>query len=96
MISRLFEKPVLLACALLCLAAIASSPAFAQKTKPINAGEILSGELTAMRSGPKKNRTITYQLTSEPRRLPPPAGLCNLESGPETRSSQIATPKSPR
>ena len=26
----------------------------------------------------------TYQITSEPRRLPPPSGLCNLETGPET------------
>jgi hypothetical protein len=25
-----------------------------------------------------------YQITSEPRRLPPPGGLCNLETGPET------------
>lgn len=55
-----------------------------QKPKPIHSGEVLSGELTAMRSGPKKKRLITYQLTSEPRRLPAPAGLCNLETGPET------------
>lgn len=55
-----------------------------QKAKPLNAGDVLSGELTAMRSGPKKKRVITYQLTSEPRRLPAPNGLCNLESGPET------------
>ena len=55
-----------------------------QKAKPINTGEVLSGELTAMRSGPKKTRVITYQLTSEPRRLPPPSGMCNLETGPET------------
>lgn len=52
--------------------------------KPLHAGEVLSGELTAMRSGPRKKRTITYQLTSEPRRLPSPSGLCNLETGPET------------
>ena len=55
-----------------------------QKAKPINNGDVLSGELTAMRSGPKKKRVITYQLTSEPRRLPAPNGLCNLELGPET------------
>ncbi len=42
----------------------------------------MSGELTAMKS--KKTKGITFQLTSEPRRLPPPAGLCNLETGPET------------
>jgi hypothetical protein len=29
-------------------------------------------------------RIATYQITSEPRRLPPPSGLCNLETGPET------------
>ena len=35
--------------------------------------------------GGKKGKTVaTYQLTSEPRRLPPPNGLCNLETGPET------------
>jgi hypothetical protein len=44
----------------------------AKAGKPINAGDILSGELNA------------YQITSEPRRLPPPNGLCNLETGPET------------
>ena len=27
---------------------------------------------------------MTFQLASEPRRLPPPNGLCNLETGPET------------
>lgn len=55
-----------------------------QAAKPLKTGEVLSGELTAMRSGPKKKRVITYQLTSEPRRLPAPSGLCNLETGPET------------
>ena len=54
--------------------------------KPINAGEVLSGELNALRlRGAKKGKRVaTYQLTSEPRRLPPPNGLCNLETGPET------------
>jgi hypothetical protein len=54
--------------------------------KPINAGDVLSGELTAMRvrGGAKGKRVATYQITSEPRRLPPPNGLCNLETGPET------------
>jgi hypothetical protein len=59
----------------------ASKPA---APKPLHTGEVLSGELTAMRSGPRKKRVITYQLTSEPRRLPSPSGLCNLETGPET------------
>jgi len=54
--------------------------------KPINAGDVLSGELNALRlrGGKKGKRVATYQLTSEPRRLPPPNGLCGLETGPET------------
>jgi len=54
--------------------------------KPIKAGEVLSGELNAMRlRGDKKGKRVsTYQLTSEPRRLPAPNGLCGLETGPET------------
>ena len=54
--------------------------------KPISAGDVLSGELNAMRlrGGKLGKRVATYQLTSEPRRLPPPNGLCNLETGPET------------
>ena len=63
----------------------AAEPA-AKAGKPINAGDILSGELNAMRvrSGDGGQRVATYQITSEPRRLPPPSGLCNLETGPET------------
>ncbi|HLX15790.1 MAG TPA: hypothetical protein VKS24_11360 [Bradyrhizobium sp.] len=54
--------------------------------KPINAGDVLSGELNAVkvRGGKKGKHVATYQVTSEPRRLPPPSGLCNLETGPET------------
>jgi hypothetical protein len=54
--------------------------------KPINAGDVLSGELNAIRvrSGKDGKRIATYEITSEPRRLPPPSGLCNLETGPET------------
>jgi hypothetical protein len=54
--------------------------------KPINTGDVLSGELNAMRVRDVKNgrKVATYQITSEPRRLPPPNGLCNLETGPET------------
>ena len=73
-------------------AALASSVAYAQDAaaarpgKLIRAGDVLSGELTAMRvrSGNKGKRVATYQITSEPRRLPPPSGLCDLETGPET------------
>ncbi len=55
--------------------------------KPISAGEVLSGELNAMKVRDIKNagkRIAMYQITSEPRRLPAPNGLCNLETGPET------------
>ncbi|MBR1144929.1 MULTISPECIES: hypothetical protein [unclassified Bradyrhizobium] len=74
-------------------AALAAPSARAQQAEPapkpgklINAGDVLSGELNAMkvRGGKKGKRVATYQLTSEPRRLPPPNGLCNLETGPET------------
>ena len=82
------------ACACIVAATLIASPAFAQNAestpskpgKPINAGDVLSGELTAMRvkSANKGKRVATYQITSEPRRLPAPNGLCNLETGPET------------
>src|SRR3984885_8809977 len=72
---------------------VAASGAFAQTDEPapkaarlINAGDVLSGQLNALRTrgGKKGKRVATYQLTSEPRRLPPPNGLCGLETGPET------------
>jgi hypothetical protein len=76
------------------IAAISAAPAaLAQQAEPvpkgaklINAGGVLSGELNALRvrGGKKGKRIATYQLTSEPRRLPPPNGLCGLETGPET------------
>lgn len=55
--------------------------------KPINTGDVLSGELNAMKVRDVKKggkKIATYQITTEPRRLPPPGGLCNLETGPET------------
>ena len=55
--------------------------------KPINAGDVLSGELNTIRvRDPKQQgkRIATFQITTEPRRLPAPSGLCNLETGPET------------
>ena len=54
--------------------------------KLINAGDVLSGELNAMkvRAGKLGKRVATYQVTSEPRRLPTANGLCGLETGPET------------
>jgi hypothetical protein len=75
------------------LAMISATPAArAQQAEPapkaaklIQAGDVLSGELNAMRMrGKKGKRVATYQITSEPRRLPAPNGLCGLETGPET------------
>jgi hypothetical protein len=71
----------------------AATAASAQTAEPapkpgklINNGDVLSGELNAMKAGRgKKGKKIaSFQITSEPRRLPPPNGLCNLETGPET------------
>jgi hypothetical protein len=75
------------------MAAAMVSPACAQQAEPapkaaklINAGDVLTGELNVMnlRGGKKGKRVATYQLTSEPRRLPTANGLCGLETGPET------------
>ena len=71
----------------------AASGGLAQQAEPapkagklIRAGDVLSGELNALRlrGGKKGKRAATYQLTSEPHRLPPPNDLCGLETGPET------------
>lgn len=58
----------------------------AKAGKLINTGDVLSGELNVMRvRGGKKGKGVaSYQITSEPHRLPPPNGLCGLETGPET------------
>ncbi|SHK43444.1 hypothetical protein SAMN05444159_3252 [Bradyrhizobium lablabi] len=91
MTKRLFAIRFALAAVL--AASSAAPAAMAQQAEPapkaaklINAGDVLSGELNALRlRGAKKGkRAATYQLTSEPRRLPPPNGLCGLETGPET------------
>jgi hypothetical protein len=91
MMMRRFGKRLALVTA---IAVTCSVPAVsAQQAEPapkpgrlINAGDVLSGELNAMkvRGGKKGKKVATYQITSEPRRLPPPNGLCNLETGPET------------
>ncbi|WP_024509278.1 hypothetical protein [Bradyrhizobium sp. ARR65] len=64
----------------------AEAPAPLKAGKPINTGDVLSGELNALRVRDAKDGkpVATYQITTEPRRLPPPNGLCNLETGPET------------
>ena len=97
MIGSDFGKSLALAAAIVLMAAFEAP---AQQAEPpakpgklINAGDILSGQLNAMRmrGGKKGKRVNTYQLVSEPRRLPPPNGLCNLETGPETDSHVIDT-----
>jgi hypothetical protein len=79
--------------AALAMPAARAQQALAQQAEPapkagklINAGDVLSGQLNALKvhGGNRGKRIATYQLTSEPRRLPPPNGLCNLETGPET------------
>ena len=72
------------AAATLALAPSAWAQAEPKPGKPINAGDVLSGELNAMKGSKRSKRPQTYQITSAPRRLPPPSGLCNLETGPET------------
>jgi hypothetical protein len=82
-------------------AAPAASAQSAQQSEPvppkagklINAGDVLSGELTTIktRGGKRGPKSATYQITSEPRRLPPPSGLCNLETGPETFQLVVAS-----
>ena len=63
-------------------AAPAATPA---APKVMQIGDVLSGKLSALRvRAPKGKRANSFQLVSEPRRLPAPAGLCNLETGPET------------
>src|ERR1700674_4000392 len=56
----------------------------AQAQQAIKNGDILTGQLNAMRSRANGKRVNTFQLVSEPHRLPPPSGLCGLETGPET------------
>ena len=75
-----------------CAAPIAASAAgedaqpAAKPARLIKAGDVLSGELNAMkvRSGKMGKRVPAYEVRSEPRRLPTGNGLCGLETGPET------------
>jgi hypothetical protein len=67
------------------LSAIPLTSLRASAQQAIKAGGVLRGELQAMRNrGPQGKRVNSFQLVSEPRRLPGPNGLCNLETGPET------------
>jgi hypothetical protein len=95
MTKRGFGKPFALGAII--VAALAMPAVRAQQDEPVaeggnkagtllKAGDVLSGELNALRTrgGKKGTRASTYQLTSEPHRLPAPGGLCGLETGPET------------
>lgn len=95
--------PKLLSCAAVVLltgvcahAQTTAAPATpAAAPKMMKSGDVLSGKLNALRvraPGGTGKRINTFQLTSEPRRLPAPAGLCNLETGPETFEIVTATP----
>jgi hypothetical protein len=75
---------IVLAGTLLALLVMADAPP-AQAQQIMKNGDILTGQLNAMRGRATKGKRVnTYQLVSEPRRLPAPSGLCNLETGPET------------
>jgi hypothetical protein len=68
-----------------------AAPATPVAPKTMKIGDVLTGQLNAMRSRDAKGkRTNVYQVVSEPRRLPAPAGLCNLETGPETFEIVVA------
>jgi hypothetical protein len=77
-----FGKLSALAATVLAIVLAAAVDARAQQA--IKNGDVLTGQLNAMRSRAKGKRVSTFQLVSEPHRLPPPNGLCNLETGPET------------
>ena len=78
------QKSVGVAVCIVAMAIAAADVSHAQAPQAIKTGDVLTGKLNAMRSRVKGKRANIYQLVSEPRRLPPPAGLCNLETGPET------------
>ena len=71
----------------LSLAAFAISvpqKAVAEQPQLLRSGGVLSGELALVAGHAEGKRVTMYQITSEPRKLPGPDGLCNLETGPET------------
>ena len=77
-----FGKLSALAAAVVAIALAGAFDAPAQQA--IKNGDVLTGKLNAVRSRANGERVNTFQLVSEPHRLPPPNGLCNLETGPET------------
>ena len=79
-----FGKLSALAAAICIAVLMGAFDAQAEQTAMIKNGDVLTGQLNAMRSRAKGKRVNTFQLVSEPRRLPSPNGLCGLETGPET------------
>jgi hypothetical protein len=81
-----FGKLSMLAAAGLAIYLAAVFDAQAQQAQQaIRSGDVLTGQLNALRGrAVKGKRANTFQLVSEPHRLPPPSGLCGLETGPET------------
>ncbi|WP_233023296.1 hypothetical protein [Rhodopseudomonas boonkerdii] len=68
------------------------APARPAAPKAMQIGDVLTGQLNAMQSRDAKGKRVdVYQIVSEPRRLPAPAGLCNLETGPETFEIVVAS-----
>jgi hypothetical protein len=67
------------------LAMVMAGATGAQAQRVMKDGDVLTGQLNAMSSRAAKGKRVNvFQLVSEPRRLPAPSGLCNLETGPET------------
>ena len=80
-----FGKHAALAAAVVAMFLAAAFEAQAQQVQQaIKSGDVLTGQLNAMRSHASGKRVNIFQIVSEPHRLPPPNGLCNLETGPET------------
>jgi hypothetical protein len=75
--------------------AVVTPPATPASPKVMKIGDVLTGQLNAMKvRAPqgKGKRVNQFQVVSEPRRLPAPSGLCNLETGPETFEIVAANP----
>ena len=80
---RDFGKLSALAAAALAIIVAGAFDARAQQA--MKNGDVLTGQLNAMKSRAAKGKRIaSFQLVSGPHRLPPPNGLCGLETGPET------------
>ena len=85
MTRRDFAKLSALAAVALTISAASVPDARAEAPLAMRSGDVLTGQLNAMRNrGAKGKRINIFQLVSEPRRLPPPSGLCGLTTGPET------------